>query len=224
MDPLISCLWFLCGPIRSAALATETKSPNASSAKELRLHENLSAEVNSEDEIFKRSDADDRLKLMTAILHCADLGGQVLPIHIAAEWGRRVNKEFNNQAIAERDLGLPQSYVVDPSEVDIINGQMFFISNIVLPLWEPFAKLFPQLSFAVTNMENNLQYYTNKLEEIKAQRKDCAAEAAAESDAETAAAVDESPAADESAADAATEPVAESENNANAAASTSDPV
>ena len=110
-----------------------------------------------------------RLDLIRTLIHCADLSGQVLPIHIAAEWGRRVSKEFNNQAIAEREFGLPQSYVIDPSEVDIINGQLFFISNIVLPLWEPLAKLFPQLSFAVTNMENNQQFYINKLEEIRSQ-------------------------------------------------------
>ena len=45
--------------------------------------------------------------LMGVILHAADIGAQTQRLEVAQRWGDRVVKEFQDQALHERELGLP---------------------------------------------------------------------------------------------------------------------
>ena len=44
---------------------------------------------------------------MGVILHAADVGAQTQRLEVAQRWGERVVKEFQDQALQERKLGLP---------------------------------------------------------------------------------------------------------------------
>jgi hypothetical protein len=75
-----------------------------------------------------------------------------------------------------------------------MRGQLFFLSKIVAPLWEPVAALFPEVAHLADNLDRNQAYYEKEL----------AAHAAAQTAAASAAAAASATAA----AAAATEPAA----------------
>ncbi|CAM9696477.1 unnamed protein product [Choristocarpus tenellus] len=96
-------------------------------------------------------------------MHCADLSGQVMEISIALEWGRRIIEEFHNQAEMEAAAGLPVTCAVSKDPESAMKGQLFFLSKIVMPLWEPFVSVFPELDPLLANLQNNCQYYQREL-------------------------------------------------------------
>jgi peptidoglycan hydrolase CwlO-like protein len=78
-------------------------------------------------------------------------------------------------------------------EVEMMRGQLFFLSKIVAPLWEPVAALFPEVAHLADNLDRNQAYYEK---EISAHAAAQAAAAAASTDAAaTAAAAATEPAA-----------------------------
>ena len=50
---------------------------------------------------------EDRIEIVEAIVHAADLSGQALPQAVAYEFGRRVLKEFHSQSLQEKRDNLP---------------------------------------------------------------------------------------------------------------------
>jgi hypothetical protein len=44
-----------------------------------------------------------------------------------------------------------------------MRGQLFFLSKIVAPLWEPVAALFPEVAHLADNLDRNQAYYEKKL-------------------------------------------------------------
>ncbi len=97
--------------------------------------------------------------LLETVIHCADLSGQVLATHLALDWGRRVLQEFKNQAVLEESLGLPITFSQESDEVEVMKGQLFFLTNIVQPLWEPFVDIFPMLDHRIVQIQANIDYY-----------------------------------------------------------------
>ncbi len=101
--------------------------------------------------------------LLETVIHCADISGQVLTINLALDWGRRVLQEFKNQAVLEESRGLPLTFSQESNEIEAMKGQLFFLTNIVQPLWEPFVDLFPGLSHRITQMKKNAEYYKSAI-------------------------------------------------------------
>jgi peptidoglycan hydrolase CwlO-like protein len=83
----------------------------------------------------------------------------------------------------------------------MMRGQLFFLSKIVAPLWEPVAALFPEVAHLADNLDRNQAYYEKELSAHAAAQTAAAAAVAA---AAAAASTD----ADANAAAATTEPAA----------------
>jgi hypothetical protein len=97
------------------------------------------------------SDSTTKDALIAGIVHCADLAGQAMEWSLANKWGSGVRAEFIAQCAREAAEGLPVSGYMVGLEEDKKHwgGQLFFVSNIVIPLWAALASLIP----AVAHME-----------------------------------------------------------------------
>ncbi len=102
--------------------------------------------------------------LFETVIHCADLSGQVLATHLALDWGRRVLQEFKNQAVLEESLGLPITFLQESNEVEAMKGQLFFLTSIVQPLWEPFVTMFSVLNHRIIQIQRNVEYYKSAVQ------------------------------------------------------------
>lgn len=118
---------------------------------------------------FDRGVAADRELLTGAIVHTADLVGQALPWHLATGWGEAVLGEFSEQARMEKELSLPvtpfmQNLHLPARRNDLQAG---FVANIVLPLWQAMAALFPgkTTTACVSHCEANHRKYVRQKEE-----------------------------------------------------------
>lgn len=122
---------------------------------------------------FDRGIASDREQLVCAIVHTSDLVGQALPLHLAKGWGAAVLAEFSEQSRMEKQLRLPLTpFMVDlhipKRQADLQAG---FVANIVLPLWQAMAVMFPGLSGCVRECEANHAFYTAQKEEAAQKEK-----------------------------------------------------
>ncbi|CAN0108656.1 unnamed protein product, partial [Phaeothamnion confervicola] len=118
--------------------------------------------------VFKVDKSEDRAFLLETIVHCADLSGQVMSTHLALEWGRRILQEFKNQAAIEEAAGLPVTFVRNSDEGELMKGQLFFLSKIITPLWEPFVTIFPELDHILGNLDRNRRYYELEIKKVSA--------------------------------------------------------
>jgi hypothetical protein len=79
-------------------------------------------------------------------LKAADISNPTRPIGVYETWVEGVMAEFFAQGDAEKALGLPMSMNCDRDTVDVNKCQVGFISFIVGPIFEGFAKAVPEIS------------------------------------------------------------------------------
>lgn len=105
--------------------------------------------------------------LIDIMVHCADLSGQALPWHLALKWGKRVNKEFHEQWVKEKQLGLPPTpYMEGLDNITAqCKGQLYFVNAIILPLWNVASRLLPSLAHLAQNAKDNVEKYKTLLKE-----------------------------------------------------------
>lgn len=106
-----------------------------------------------------------RRQLMAAVIHSADLSGQVMRLDLAKLWGDRLVQEFRLQAEKETKQGLLVTpYMQDlGSELAVMHLQQGFVANIVLPLWTAMAACFPQVQHLRVRAEANLAHYKDRI-------------------------------------------------------------
>jgi hypothetical protein len=107
------------------------------------------------------ADATTKDALIGGIVHCADLAGQAMAWDLAQTWGDGVRAEFIAQAAAEAAGGLPVSgYMVGLAEdKKHWGGQLFFVSNIVVPLWSALSSLIPNVAHMEAQCMANRERY-----------------------------------------------------------------
>lgn len=112
--------------------------------------------------------SDDATKdaLIAGIVHCADLAGQAMKWSLADKWGSGVRAEFIAQVAREAAERLPISgYMVGLKEdKKHWGGQLFFVSNIVIPLWTALASLIPNVAHMEASCRANKVRYQELLD------------------------------------------------------------
>ena len=137
-------------------------------ATDMAVHFELIAETN-----LKAKDGIDfnELKDQTFVgkilLHAADLSNPVRPFHMTREWARRISLEFNDQVIREQALGMPVlGFMMTPDEKAFCRNETGFSSFVVLPMWKAVSGLYPQLTFLVDQLEDNVRVWKETLENL----------------------------------------------------------
>ena len=110
-------------------------------------------------------DASNRRTLIGHIVHCADLSGQTMKLEIAQKWGNALMLEFAAQSSKEVELGLPVTPFMQglDSELNKLQLQYGFVSNIVVPLWAALSASFPELESCCHQAHSNKMYYQNEI-------------------------------------------------------------
>ncbi|RHY07725.1 hypothetical protein DYB37_004891 [Aphanomyces astaci] len=117
--------------------------------------------------VFENSE-DDRLFLVKAIVHAADLSAQVFPKHIALKWSNMIAKEFAYQALMESAEGLPVTHQHVDDPLLMVESQHFFAARLVAPLWVALVQFFPQLHHCMTNLHANIAHYEVEIRRLQA--------------------------------------------------------
>ncbi|KAF0733419.1 hypothetical protein Ae201684_009665 [Aphanomyces euteiches] len=117
--------------------------------------------------VFSKS-VEDRLFLVKAIVHAADLSAQVFPKPIALKWSNMIAKEFAYQALMESAEGLPVTHVHVDDPLLMVESQHFFAARLVAPLWISLVRFFPELDHCMVNLRDNIAHYEQEIRRLQA--------------------------------------------------------
>ena len=112
---------------------------------------------------------EDRLELMTIVVHSADLSNPTNPkFDMTRQWCHRVCEEFSRQAVKEKSLGLPVSPFMEGlnTEQDIAKLQIGFVNYVILPLWKVVGVLFPNAAQQEINCIENVREWEKIVEGV----------------------------------------------------------
>jgi hypothetical protein len=125
------------------------------------------------DQVFSIEERGDRIALVEAVIHSADLANSVLRFDLYRKWTHLVVQEFYDQSLAERKLGLPTlPHMCNPpdDEKALANLQLHFIDYVVAPLWAIMRDLFPDLSARYDQLEINRMEWKRMQKEFELQQ------------------------------------------------------
>ncbi|KAG7400018.1 hypothetical protein PHYBOEH_007086 [Phytophthora boehmeriae] len=119
--------------------------------------------------LTRRQLIDKRAVFMGILMHAADLSHYALPFAQAQEWGARLLDEFQNQAAAEVDHGVTTEFYMQnlQNKRVRITVQLNFINYVVRPIWLPLTSLCHHLRFYTDTLEQNYEFYRQRLEKEK---------------------------------------------------------
>jgi len=97
--------------------------------------------------VYDVHQASDRLELVKAIVHAADLSGQALEPEVAYNFGKGVLAEFHAQATRESTEKLPQTPHMKNLDDTLqqAKAQLGFLNFVVEPLWNNLSCVFPEI-------------------------------------------------------------------------------
>lgn len=100
--------------------------------------------------------------LVSAMIHSADISAQCYHWRTASAWEAKVTSEFMEQARQENVLGIEvQPHMRDLQNVTVrFKAHLGFLDYVMTPLWVNMAKMFPELSECVSNIETNREQYS----------------------------------------------------------------
>lgn len=110
---------------------------------------------------------DDHHLLSGMIIHTCDLYVPTKPTAVSTKWTALVNKEFINQNLKEKELGLPETpFYKNLTDIKVMaRSENSFISNIVSPLWKQLDRFVNgELALILKNIETNQNYWKKVFE------------------------------------------------------------
>ena len=89
-------------------------------------------------------------------LHCADLCNPLYPPSVSRRNAEALSAEFEEQAAAEKALGLPVSVMQAPDRAAKARMELSFINFVVRPLFKTLADSVPRLAFLLARIDANV--------------------------------------------------------------------
>lgn len=114
---------------------------------------------------FDANNPGDKQLLLNSCIHAADLSSQVLPWNLAMQWEERISTEFVNQAAEELAAGrTPAPYMSFRLDDAKHRGklQRDFIDFVLVPLWDPYTHLVPEIKHCYGNLISNRGFYDHR--------------------------------------------------------------
>ena len=118
---------------------------------------------------FDTGIASDRLHLVEALVHAADLGGQAYTPDVANLWGALVIEEFEAQAKKELAANLPVAPFMAclGTPLAMHKTQLSFIDIVMAPLWRSLGDLLPGLDQPLSNIRTNRAHHAIQVERLR---------------------------------------------------------
>lgn len=120
------------------------------------------ARTGSDHSLFTKQEMlDDKLLLLSSVLHAADISNAVKSIESYTKWTQRVLDEFWMQGDQERRLGLPISPLCDRVSGihNVPSTQIGFMNFVVSPMYESLLKIIDDLEGCLANMKENMTFW-----------------------------------------------------------------
>eukprot|EP00899_Mesostigma_viride_P014680 jgi/Mesvir1/23212/Mv22673-RA.1 len=108
---------------------------------------------------WDKESAADRLLLLKLAMKVADIGHAAKPLEYHLVWSNCMQEEFFMQGDTERELDLAVSPFMDRHNAHIPKSQVGFFTFIALPLYELFAKLFPNGRHLLEHANANTEHW-----------------------------------------------------------------
>lgn len=106
--------------------------------------------------------------LMEQIFHGCDIGNSCLDYAQYLRWSALLAVEFNAQAKLEKQHGLEVTAGFALNDVtSFYKDQLWFVGNLVQPLWKEIVLHCPALSHFTLKMEANLEKVREELEKLR---------------------------------------------------------
>lgn len=98
---------------------------------------------------------------------------QARPFDVAAKWSDILQREFANQGVMEKAVGIPTTLFGGPPEigniVKLANSQIGFMNIFAGPLFEAVTDILPAMVFAVEEMKKNQEVWKQRIEKARAE-------------------------------------------------------
>jgi len=109
----------------------------------------------------------DKLELLEALVHAADVSNPCKPHRMMLYWTQRVIEEFWAQGDEESRLSVEISPMCDRAvgELSIPKQQIGFIDFVIAPFYRPLAELLPEVKEATDNLTENRAFWQSKAAE-----------------------------------------------------------
>jgi hypothetical protein len=140
-------------------------------ATDMALHVNIVREMSErtvDDHQWLIDSPIEKLLYGKIIVHAADLSNPVRPFAMAKDWAMRVSEEFNKQIELEKAEGLPvSSFLATPDTKQLAKNEIYFSSQVVVPMWRSMAKLFPSIQHLVHRADSNIDSWKSLLDKLE---------------------------------------------------------
>jgi hypothetical protein len=114
------------------------------------------------------ADGDDKLNVLKMAVHLSDISNPAKSFKIALVWTGLLYDEFFKQGDKEVQEGRPPSFLMDRKTTNIAGCSIGFMNMLVVPAYEELAKIIPNASVCLDNLNIN----RDKWEELKEEFKD----------------------------------------------------
>jgi len=112
-----------------------------------------------------RNNRDDRLFLLKALLHSADISNPVKKFNISKYWSYQLSEEFFKQGDKEKEMNMPISNFMNRAEPNVPKMTSGFITYIVKPLYSKLVVILDGLDPFFQQLEENAKEWNRLLEE-----------------------------------------------------------
>lgn len=102
---------------------------------------------------------DDARLAMAMALKMADISNCGRPLPLYLKWSGKISDEFYMQGDRERSLGITVSPFMNRQTPAMAQGQISFMSYVIIPLFEVMAEFLPPMRFSVDHVEVNKQHW-----------------------------------------------------------------
>jgi len=140
-------------------LINNVELPSSLDEPSLRLRGKDDGKAESKEGSRVKREPCEKVMILKAGLHIADISNPAKPNPICVYWAKRVVQEFFEQGDKEQARGLPISPLCDRNNSSMKEGQKGFIKFVVRPILEPWTKLMPEAQVAMDFLESNLSFW-----------------------------------------------------------------
>ncbi len=119
----------------------------------------------------RKLDSDNKMTLIKALVHAADICNSARPFLLAKIWSENLFSEFFNQGDKERALGLEVSYLCDRTKFNFAQSQIGFVSFVTGPYFQVISTVLPKFKEQVGELDANTAAYKPLVEEYEEELK-----------------------------------------------------
>lgn len=121
---------------------------------------------------MRKLNSENKLTLLRALVHAADVCNSARPIEIAKPWAEVLFSEFFAQGDREKALGLEVTYLCDRTKFNFAQSQIGFLQFVTGPYFKVIQTVLPEAREQVDCIQKNVEEYKTQVDEYERYLKD----------------------------------------------------